>query len=51
MPERETANDGVAELFTSVSVPENVPVAVGAKLTVQGELAPGAIVRGMVRPE
>ena len=51
VPVTETAIDGVPELFASVSVPERIPDVVGAKLTAQDELAPGAIVRGRVRPE
>lgn len=51
MPDKGTAKDEVGELLTNVSVPENVPAVVGAKLTVHEALAPGAIVSGIVRPE
>lgn len=51
VPDRDTATDEVGELFTSVSVPEKVPAAVGAKLTVNCELPPGTTVRGKARPE
>ena len=51
VPDKDTARDEVGELLTSVSVPENVPAAVGAKLTVKGEEVPGETVRGRLRPE
>ena len=48
MPERATLIDGVAELFTNVSVPAKVPVVVGAKVTVNAEEDPAGIVSGSV---
>jgi hypothetical protein len=48
VPERATLTDGVAELFTNVSVPAKVPVLVGAKLTVSAEEDPAGMVSGSV---
>ena len=48
VPERATLTDGVAELFTRVSVPAKVPVVVGAKVTVNAEDDPAGIVSGSV---
>jgi hypothetical protein len=48
VPERATLTDGVAELFTSVSVPVKVPAVVGAKLTVSVEEDPAGMVSGSV---
>ena len=51
VPDKDTARDGVGELLTKVSVPEDAPTAVGAKLTVKDDEPPGAMVSGTVRPE
>ena len=51
VPDKDTATDGVGELLTKVSVPEDAPTAVGAKLTVKDDEPPGAMVSGTVRPE
>ena len=51
VPDNATDNEGVAELFVSVSAPETEPAALGSKLTVQDELPPGKIVSGSVSPE
>jgi hypothetical protein len=51
VPLRATLTDGVGELFASASVPENVPAAVGSKLTVNVEEPPAAMLNGNVSPE
>lgn len=51
VPDSGTDTDAVGELFPSVSVPENVPAAVGAKLTVHAAEPPAATVSGTVRPD
>jgi hypothetical protein len=51
VPDKAMVVEGVAELFTSVSEPVTAPAVVGAKLTVNVEVPPAAIVRGVASPE
>lgn len=51
VPESAMPTEGVAELLASVSEPENEPAVVGENATVNGALAPGAMVSGRDKPE
>jgi hypothetical protein len=51
VPDTEIANEGLGELLAKVTLPETAPADVGAKLTVNAEALPGAMVSGRVRPD
>src|SRR5262249_26772355 len=51
VPESGTESEGVEELLDKVRLPEYVPADAAVKLTVQKYEAPGASVRGVVRPD
>ncbi len=50
VPESVTLSDGLDASLVTVKVPDGVPAAVGANVTLIGVLAPAAIVNGTVTP-